>query len=242
MATWIVHLRLAENLLGMIPGLDAAQFAVGSVAPDSGIPDENWEKFNPPPEVTHFHRGRDWRNCADTEFFRGYLLPLRGAADDAARFSFLLGYLFHLTTDNLWSQSIGLPTKGRFAAQFEADPKFIWEVKRDWYGLDFAYVRARPDSLFWRVFLHAEYPNSHLDFLPPEAIRRNLDYIKTFYQRTDEEIEEQFVKRPDLYLSEAEMDGFVAEATERLRTIYDHLWEDGAEMEGALSALGTIDG
>ncbi len=53
MATWIVHLRIAENLLACIPALDAAQFAIGNVAPDSGIPDEKWEKFDPPPEVTH---------------------------------------------------------------------------------------------------------------------------------------------------------------------------------------------
>jgi energy-converting hydrogenase Eha subunit F len=41
MATWIAHLRLAENLLEKIEGLDAAWFAIGSIAPDSGIPDEN---------------------------------------------------------------------------------------------------------------------------------------------------------------------------------------------------------
>jgi hypothetical protein len=43
MATRIVHLRLAENLLELIDGLDPAYFATGSIAPDSGIPDENWE-------------------------------------------------------------------------------------------------------------------------------------------------------------------------------------------------------
>ena len=227
MASWIVHLRLAENLLRLIDGLDAPQFAVGSVAPDSGIPDENWEKFNPPPEVTHFQRGMEKRNCAEMEFFREYLLPLHEAHGDAARFSFLLGYFFHLITDNLWSEKVGLPTKARFAAQFEADPKFIWEVKRDWYGLDFAYVRARPESLFWRVFLRAEYPQSYLDFLPPEAIRRNLAYIKEFYQRRDDEVEEWYIRRPNLYLSEAEMDGFVTETTERLHGLYRGLWMNG---------------
>jgi hypothetical protein len=132
MASWIVHLRLAENLLGLIVGLDAPQFAVGSVAPDSGIPDENWEKFDPPPEITHFQRGADKRNCAAGEFYNRHLSPLRGQENDAPRLSFLFGYYFHLATDNLWSERIGLPAKARFAAQFETDPKFIWEVKRDW--------------------------------------------------------------------------------------------------------------
>ena len=54
MATWIAHLRIAENLLAEIPGLDAGSFATGSIAPDSGVPDEKWEKFTPPPEVSHF--------------------------------------------------------------------------------------------------------------------------------------------------------------------------------------------
>ena len=40
MATWIAHLRIAENLLELIPNLDAGQFAIGNIAPDAGIPDE----------------------------------------------------------------------------------------------------------------------------------------------------------------------------------------------------------
>lgn len=57
MATWIVHLRLAENLLTLIDNLDDASFAMESIAPDLGIPDENWETFDPPPEILHFGRG-----------------------------------------------------------------------------------------------------------------------------------------------------------------------------------------
>ena len=45
MASWIVHLRVAEKLLKAWPKLDPAQFAVGNITPDAGIPDEKWEKF-----------------------------------------------------------------------------------------------------------------------------------------------------------------------------------------------------
>jgi hypothetical protein len=34
MATWITHLRIAENLIERIPGLAAAPFPVGNIAPD----------------------------------------------------------------------------------------------------------------------------------------------------------------------------------------------------------------
>lgn len=80
MATWIVHLRVAENLLEMLPGLAPGSFAVGNIAPDSGIPDEKWENFTPPAWVTHFGvKGSPTRTLADLEFFRRYLLPMRSS-------------------------------------------------------------------------------------------------------------------------------------------------------------------
>jgi hypothetical protein len=53
MARWITHLRIIENLLRFISGLGEVEFAVGNIAPDSGVPDEKWEKVKPPTEVTH---------------------------------------------------------------------------------------------------------------------------------------------------------------------------------------------
>ena len=120
MASWIVHLRTAEILLEQIPGLNAEKFAVGSIAPDSGVPDEKWENFTPPPWVTHFGQtaGADSR-LADLEFYRRYLLPLKHPLDFGL-ISFRLGYFFHLITDNLWSEKIGIPTTQRFSAEFAA--------------------------------------------------------------------------------------------------------------------------
>jgi hypothetical protein len=46
LASWIVHLRITEKLLDMIDGLDVSCFTIGNIAPDSGIPDENWENFD----------------------------------------------------------------------------------------------------------------------------------------------------------------------------------------------------
>ena len=113
MASWIVHLRIAENLLGLFPDLDPARFAVGNIAPDSGIPDENWEKFTPDPAITHFGRySNARRELADLEFYRRYLLPLRGGSG-LDPVSFRLGYFSHLLTDNLWSEKIGNPIQAR---------------------------------------------------------------------------------------------------------------------------------
>jgi len=235
MVTWIAHLRIAENLLGLFPELDPAGFAVGSIAPDSGIPDEKWEKFTPPPEVTHFGNFPGaYRELADMEFYRRYLLPLRGTAD-LAPVSFRTGYFFHLITDNLWSEKIAVPATQRFPAEFAADRDFIWEVKKDWYGLDFIFVRDHPDCLFWRVFLDARPDTGGLDFLPLEAVRQRVEYIQQDYQRTDEAVQKAY-HRPYVYLSGPEMDRFIEESTRQLARIYQYLWIIGAAADGFISA------
>jgi hypothetical protein len=229
---------LAENLLGLIDGLDEKLFAIGNVAPDSGVPDEKWETFDPPGEVTHFQKkGDDQRRSADLQFYRQYLASIDPQAESGGRFSFLLGYFFHLVTDNLWREQVFLPARERFAAEFESDPRFIWEVKRDWYGLDLEYVRKYPSSLFWRVFLDSQYDQEYLGFLPFEAIRHSTEYIKSFYQRTDEEMEQKYGNRPCAYLSQSEMDRFVEEATARLLQIYQYLKQSDGDAVGLSTAL-----
>ncbi|MEW5940976.1 MAG: hypothetical protein AB1750_15015 [Chloroflexota bacterium] len=229
MATWIAHLRIAEILLDKIPGLDAAQFAIGNVAPDSGIPDEERNTFDPPVEVTHFQpahpKSRDHR---DLDFYRGYLRDLNPTAD-SLRFSFRLGYFFHLVTDNLWSQRVGRPTKEKFPEQFAADPNFIWTVKDNWYGLDFLHVRANPASLFWRVFLDSQPAEAELDFLPARALTQQLTYIKNYYRRADPEIQ-TMIDAPYIYLTAPEMDSFIEQTARDLHTIYSLLWNDHRDV------------
>lgn len=239
MATWIAHLRIAENLLDRIPGLDPGQFAIGNVAPDSGIPDENWEKFEPRPQVTHFKRSASvHKDIADLDFYRGYLADV--PTDDALCFSYRLGYFFHLITDNLWTVEVGKPTSERWAEQFAANKKFIWEVKEDWYGLDHIYVRKHPDCLYWRVFLNAEPASTDLDFLPPQALFHQLKHIKSYYQLDDDEIR-AMMARPMIYLPEEKMDSFVVDATERIHAIYRTLWPTPPILNGKYSALELAD-
>lgn len=41
MASWMVHLRIADLLLSQISGLCPTEFIVGNIAPDSGVPNED---------------------------------------------------------------------------------------------------------------------------------------------------------------------------------------------------------
>lgn len=236
MCTWIGHLRIAENLLTRIEGLDPAQFALGNVAPDSGIPDAERKTFDPPVEVTHFQSAdANTRDDHDLVFYRRYLRDI-DPVSDPHRFSFRLGYFFHLIVDNLWSQRVGSPTKIKFPEQFSADADFIWTVKDNWYGLDFLHVRANPESIFWRVFLEAEPVAADLDFLPPDALTQQLTYIKNYYQRTDPDIQ-AMIDAPYIYFTKEEMDRFIEEATRDLHTIYNLLWYDHHDTSSLHSAV-----
>ena len=237
MTTWIGHLRITEALLSTIEGLDAAYFTVGSIAPDSGVWNEENQAYEPPVEVTHFHLGKEQKfRHADMSFYRQHMVPLNQTAVNNAERSFHLGYFFHLITDNLWSLQIGQPTKKHFPVQYEADPHFIWEVKRDWYGLDFVYVRSHPDSLYWQLFLECDYEEDFLPFLSATAVQQRLDYIKTMYQRTDDEIEAKYGNRPNLYLSQSEIDNFVEETAQHLCDIFHYLTSH-SDIPSLISAL-----
>jgi hypothetical protein len=240
MATWIAHLRIAENLLGMIPGLDPHSFVVGSVAPDSGIPDEKWEKFTPPGEVTHFRAPKgSLYPSADKEFYRQHLADAPFPGSDPKKASFLFGYFCHLVTDNLWHAMISVPTRERYQVEFGTIPGFVWEVKKDWYGLDFEYVRSHPDSLYWRVFLVCDYPINYLEFLIPEGVRQSLAHIQEYYQRQDAHAEER-VNRQRLYLTEPEMSHFVETATRTLLESWQRLQAGEIQTEGMVSVLESI--
>ena len=160
------------------------------------------------------------KEIEDLRFYREYLAEPITRTLGRRPSSFLCGYFFHLITDRLWALKVGQPTRQRFASQFEADPEFISEVKRDWYGLDFDYVRANRASLYWRVFRNAAFTEHPLPFMPQGAIQRNLEYIQKLYQREDEEIEDYYIRRPNKYLLKEDMDRFVAEASQVLEQVH----------------------
>ena len=174
MGTWMSHIRIADLLLTSIEGLDQEMFAIGSIGPDSGMPDEKWESFDPPKKISHFEYLDGRSDCADLDFFRQYLMEF--SSTETLRFSFLLGYFFHLITDNLWRERVWRPHKNRHLEWYNRDPAaFNLETKRDWYGQDFLYLRHHPNSFFHQVFIGAEYDHNFLDLcLPPLPRLRGL--------------------------------------------------------------------
>ena len=47
MASWMIHLRVAQAVASQLPALYMREFIVGNIAPDSGVPNEDWSAFVP---------------------------------------------------------------------------------------------------------------------------------------------------------------------------------------------------
>lgn len=238
MGTWVCHLRLAENLLPALPGIDTIAFSFGNLAPDSGIPNEDWTVFDPPKEVTHFLRhGEGEGRIRDVQFYNTYVRPLL-PDDGSAEWSFRRGYFCHLLCDNLWSHRIVSTTKKEHAAQLSERPKALWDaIKGDWYDLDHKYVRDHPESLFWKVIVPAPNPPMYVPIVPTPALEQQLDFIRTFYSNPEPA---RNLDRPYPYLSEQTMDRFIAESTKDICSILKQL-QHGAQPEGSDTALALLD-
>lgn len=208
MATWIAHLRIAENILNRGFKFDKAAFVVGNIGPDAGMPNEDWSEFTPPPGVTHWKKDKE---IMAEDFWNRYLQDGK-VRDNTDVYSFYMGYYVHLITDIEWSRAMEEKKKDpRYYEGLLKDPKFIWIIKKDWYGLDFLYLDKHPDCIFHTCFKHIKEVPDYLDYFPPRAFEEKVRYIRDYYLGVNEETRENFI-----YLTEEEMDRFVNDATETI--------------------------
>lgn len=209
MASWMVHLRIADKLLDRIPGLAPIEFIVGNIAPDSGVPNEDWSAFTPSTQISHF---KTQGKKADPEAFAAkYLTQEQRKRYTETQLGFYLGYLSHLMTDLLWSERIVNPTLDRHGKQQSPDRKeFIQAIKEDWYDLDFKYLRDHPGFRAFRVYLGCVgFVNSYMEEFAPDAFDNRRAYITDFYLQGKENLDREYP-----YLTESEMDAFVEAAAE----------------------------
>lgn len=215
MASWMVHLRVADILLERIPGLAPTEFIVGNIAPDSGVPNEDWSIFTPSTKISHFKSGSHSKAGPDN-FAEKYFTTQLQKRYKKEEFSFYLGYLVHLLTDVSWSKQIVHPTKETFAQQFAADPDgFIWKVKEDWYDLDHLYLKEHPDFRAFQLYRDAVgFENTFMDEFSADAFDNRRQYITGFYLQGKDGLDREYP-----YLTKAEMDTFVAQCAEEIFTV-----------------------
>lgn len=212
MASWMIHLRVADKLLDRIPGLSPIEFIMGNLAPDSGIPNDTWTRFTPDQSVSHFRLDDGTgKKVIDLESYRKRYFSTALIADyDEKQYSFYLGYYTHLLTDLCWSDRIAWPARQHFP---DTD---WWQIKKDWYDLDRLYLKKHPGFRAFRAYLGSVgFVNSYMDFFTPDAFEIRRRAVTDFYLEEGEDPDRNY-----LYLTEEEADRFVEEC---VRSIMEEL-------------------
>lgn len=210
MASWMAHLRVADKLLDDIGNLSQKHFIMGNIAPDSGEPiNGNWNKFTPSTDISHWKLEGIPRAKRAEKFKEEYLGTV--CQDDA--FAFYLGYYTHLVTDYIWSRDIYLPQKEQYADEFEQNPDFIWQIKRDMYDLDHLFYKERPDFRAFYIFSSVSaFPNTYLDYFSETAFEKKNAYITGFYKNFDGDLDREYP-----YFTKMDMDTFVKMSVNEIR-------------------------
>ena len=114
-------------------------------------------------------------------------------------------------TDVLWSRDIVAPSKVADAESYRVDPTAtIWKWKKDWYDLDFLYLRDHPDFAAFALYRQAtDFENVYMDEFSLDAFAQRCAYIVGFYSDASSRGE---LDRDYPYLTHERMDTFVDNA------------------------------
>ena len=216
----MVHLRIADKLLDRIEGLDADAFVLGNIAPDSGVPNEDWSVFTPPPNVTHFKTNPNDKTSIDIgKYVSDYFTKERIFAYSKKEYSFFLGYYTHLLTDIEWAKmvySLGL-TKENAAKENMSFTDFVWKNKEDWYDLDFLYLEEHPTFRAFHLYEdNNDIENVFMDIFAKDAFENRRAYICGYY-RSDNHGD---LHRDYQDLTKERSDRFVDETVDIIMDIY----------------------
>ena len=234
MASWLMHFRVADSLwkqgLRDLPPSLVTTFVAGNVAPDSGVPAPDGQGFIPDKNTSHFMRrfsgvpdGQNPERCDPAWLIDTHLTPAIEQGDTQAA-AFFLGYLCHLVTDNAWVRDFIYPAKERFShlrledgmETPEGVARFYAFVKKDWYDMDFLYLRHHPALPSYEFFLDAPpLENRYLPFFPEDAFETKRQEIREFYLRGTSTVTER-----ELYISDTETEAFVEAVAQEVLT--DH--------------------
>lgn len=215
MASWMIHFRVAQAIYQRLGLRCIPEFILGSIAPDSGVPNEDGTGYLPPSSVSHFNevdangvKGVH-EECYIAQYLSGECLALYTPRE----LTFHLGYLAHLLTDKIWARDVVYPAAEQFPELFAADrPEFWRRVKRDWYDLDFLYLQRHPDFEAFRIYCTApDVRNVYLPFFAGDAFEKRRDFIVDFYCQGAHNAAER-----ETYLSFDDLDRLVEQAADEI--------------------------
>lgn len=216
MASWMIHLRVADRLLARFTKVSAEHFIMGNIAPDSGEPNEDWSAYTPDKATSHYEeRGEDGKKVIRTDCYAAaYFTKEKQAGYTKEQFSFYLGYLTHLLTDILWKRNVYEKSIAAYPDRAAKDLNaFVWEeLKKDWYDLDFLYLKKHPDFRAFQIYRGlVGFENCYMNMFSKQAFDNRRAYITDFYSGGRDNVEREYS-----YLTPEQADTFVGRAARRI--------------------------
>ncbi len=212
MATWITHLRIAQNFIndGVVPQKYATEFYEGSVAPDCGYGEkDSFGDFNPPPSVTHWAPDGTKVFCDYKSFYDIYLSD----KPKDSKYYFYFGYYIHLICDTLWSTMIYMPNKLKYKTEYDRDPMFLNVVKKDWYDNDFKFLQENEEFIPYKALTEINAVDDYLPYYEDGQLTVQIKYIVDYYK----DFKNHHTDRIYPYLTCDEIDEFIKVATELIK-------------------------
>ena len=212
MASWLTHLRVAEMIKQKVSEIDFPYLIIGSIAPDSGVPDENERNYTPSKEVTHrsFQKDGSVAGMDETMFFNNYLVPEKIMTRSDSTRSFLWGYYFHLITDKLWLEEYFRPFQKSYESEFEnPDKDFVEFIREEMFSLDFMYLKENSSELVDQLKSFDGIINFFYEF-DSDFIYACKNRIVDFYCAEPLQLDREYK-----YLSPQIIEDFIAKASEK---------------------------
>lgn len=219
MATWMVHLRVGDKLIDCFQSLEPSEFLVGNIAPDSGVPNEDWSVFTPDRETSHFKIDGKFNI---SKFKEKYMVDELWRSYDKKQKSFFLGYYSHLITDELWQDKIVNLIKGKYEEDFYTNKKkIVSKFKGDWEELDYLYFKRNPN---FRGFIEYEkaigFKNIFMDEFSEDAFDNRRVAITEFYREREVDLDREYN-----YMTEQEKEWLVSGIVEGVvNRLKEELW------------------
>ncbi|QSX06584.1 zinc dependent phospholipase C family protein [Sedimentibacter sp. zth1] len=219
MASFIVHLRVAEKLYNEIENIIEKDFIIGNIAADSGETNLDFSNITPSKEVTHFYTKKSGNVPDPEEFYKEYL---ENKELDKERYSFYLGYYCHLITDLLWDEMC----KSLVDDYGNEIIKPILYSKRGknsvWENLDLQFLNLEEDFRPYQIFKQCKmYINNYIDVFDKYSFFKKFVQVIDFYDSNGKYLD---FNCPDML--KIKLDSFVDMTTNRIIGRLDHFWAD----------------
>ena len=213
MATWVIHLRVADALRNRwqpLQTLPELPFVVGNLVPDGGV-EVSPHVYVPDSATTHWTPTGKKRDIDVEAFCRAYL---QNPALTPEQTAFYRGYEAHLRTDVEWIWQILKPLKQKLGiAHFTGTP-YDGRLRQNLTYLEQAFCRQAKSFQAWELAQQTKaFPNDVLPYYAEDTLTLKLQELRERYAEP--------VAPPEQYLVTAgQLDAFVRQTVEQIISVW----------------------